>query len=79
MGTIPAAAALRLAHIDPIGGAVAGASIGLIHQSFQQYGPHAIGSFPICRQSVSGQNQDMTGQVRHLVNNKQARVGYGGC
>lgn len=63
---IHAPAALREAHLDPVGGAIATPVIaGLIDQSFQQHRLCAISGPPVARQLARRPGEDMAGQVRH--------------
>jgi hypothetical protein len=63
-GTIHAAAPLRDADLDPIGGAITGArETGRVHQGFQQKRLDLIGGPPVLRKLTGGVGEEVAGQI----------------
>ena len=63
-GFVEFAAALGVADMKPVGGAVAGAAKALgVDEGFQEDGGEAVAAFPIVRELVSDASEDVRGEV----------------
>ena len=63
-GFVEFAAALGLADVEPVGGAVAGAAKALgVDEGFQEDGGEAVAAFPIVRELAGDASEDVRGEV----------------